>query len=799
MNRINKIVEKTIGKADFVHLHVHTDYSLLDSTIRIDALLEQAKKLGMCTVAMTDTDNISGAIEFYKNAKRVGVKPIIGCELNIAPDSQKGKNHRTESALRRFVVLAENNIGYHNLVKLTSAGYLESPFKLPCVDKVLLQKHREGLIGISACLEGEIASHLMTGKKDAAVEAARFYLSIFGKGNFFLEITENGLPIQEKVNSGIMAISKQLSIPVVAANDCHYLTRKDAETHDILRCIRSGKTLKDSNQTKFTTKQFYFRSAEEMKQLFHYCPEAINNAGMIAERCNVDLDFREFHLPQIENYPGENLDERLKIEAAEGLARRMPHILKDGEAVNQELYSKRLHEELKLLKNMGFSGYFLIVADFVRHAKNNNIAVGPGRGSVPGSLVAYAIGITNIDPVRYGLIFERFLNAGRVSVPDIDIDFCQEKRDDIIKYITEKYGKEKVARVIDFDKISARRAIKDVGRVLGISSKDVDAIAKLMPRHNGYVTNAIDYTVKTKPQLQEKERKSNSIKKLLDLSRCVEGFKSHTSTDEAGVVISDVELVENVPLCKSQSDGAIITQFFMDFLYDFGLAKFDFFGLKTLTIIKNTLGIIENCKGERINIDTIPLDDSMTYELLTLGNTGGVFQLEGAGMKKILTTMKPDCFADIIALIALYRPGVMKMIPDYIKRKLGITKITDEVPALEDILKETYGSIIYQEQVMQIAGVIGNYTMTEADIFRRVISMKKAAKMEQEKQKFFAGAKSKKISEQKANKIWEQMETFAEYGFNKSHSTAVALIAYQTAYLKAHYPVEFMAAKRKTK
>jgi len=785
-------------QAEFVHLHVHTDYSLLDSTIRIGDLLEKAKEFGMSAVAITDTDNLSGAIEFYIKARAAGIKPIIGCELNFVPDSQKGKNPQINSALRRLVVLAENNTGYHNLIKLTSAGYLESAYKFPCVNKVLLQKYHEGLIGMSACLEGEIAGHLMEGRKDVAVEAARSYLSIFGNGNFFLEITDNSLPIQAKVNAGIMEISKQLSIPVVASDDCHYLIRKDSETHDILRCIRMGKTLKDSNLTKFTTDQFYFRSAEEMKQLFHHCPEAINNAGIIAERCNVDLDFREFHLPQIENYPGENLDERLKIEATEGLARRMPHIFKDGEAVKQELYSKRLHEELKLIKNMGFSGYFLIVSDFVRYAKNNNIAVGPGRGSAPSSLDAYGTGITNIDPVRYGLIFERFLNPSRVGVPDIDIDFCQEKRGDIFKYVTEKYGKEKVAGVIDFDRMSARRAIKDVGRVLDISSKDVDAIAKLMPRHNGYITNAIDDTVKTKPNLQEKERKSKGIKKLLDLSRCVEGLKTQTSTDEAGVVISDVTLVADVPLCKSQSDGAIVTQFSRDDLYNFGLTKFDFFGLKPLTIIKNTLDSIEKNRGERINIDTIPLDDSLTYELLMLGNTDGVFQLEGAGMKKILATMKPDCFTDIIALIALYRPGAMNMIPDFIERKLGITKIPYEVPALEDILKETYGAIVYQEQVMQIASVIGNFTMTEADNLRRIMS-KKTANMEQEKRKFLVGAKGKKISDQNANKIWGQMETFAEYGFNKSHSTAYAMIAYQTAYLKAHYPVEFMAAKRKAK
>lgn len=786
-------------QADFVHLHVHTDYSLLDSTIRIDGLLEKAKEFGMSAVAMTDTDNLSGAIEFHIKARAAGIKPIIGCELNFAPDGRMGDKPHTKKALRRLVVLAENNTGYHNLIKLTSAGYLESAYKLPCVDKALLQKHREGLIGMSACLEGEIACHLKAGRKDAAVEAARSYLAIFGNGNFFLEITDNGLPIQEKINAGIMEISKQLSIPVVATNDCHYLIRKDSETHDILRCIRLGKTLKDSNQTKFTTNQFYFRSADEMKQLFHYCPEAINNAGIIAERCNIDLDFREFHLPKIKNYPGENLDERLKIEATEGLVKRMSHILRYGGVVNQELYSKRLHEELDFIKHRGFSGYFLILSDFVRHAKNNSIAVGPGRGTASSSLVAYAIGITNIDPVHYGLIFERFLSPNRLSIPDIDIEFCKERRDEIIKYGTEKYGKEKVAKIIEFGRMSARKIIKDVGRAMNIAYKDVDSIAKLMPPHVRYITNVIDDIIKMKPQLQEKERKNESIRQLLSLSRRVEALKGYCSIDESGVVISDVPLVEDVPLCKSRRGSGIATQFPMNDLFNFGLTKFDFIGLKALTIIKNTLDLIEKNRGEKIDIDIIPLNDSITYELLTLGDTNGVFELEAAGLKRILTAMKPDRFEDIIALIAMYRPEIMNMIPNFIERKLGIVKITYEAPELEDILKETYGVIIYQEQVMQIASVIGNYVMAEADILRRIMSKGKTTKLEQEKQKFLAGAKVKKISEEKANKIWERMETFAADGFNKSHSTAVAMIAYQTAYLKAHYPVEFMAAKRKAK
>ena len=786
-------------QANFVHLHVHTDYSILDSTIRIDDLLEKAKEFGMSAVAMTDTDNISGAIDFYIKAKRAGIKPIIGCELNFLPDGRMGDKPHIKRALRRLVMLAENSTGYHNLIKLTSAAHLESAFKFPCVDKVLLQKHREGLIGMSACLEGEIACHLKAGRKDAALKAARAYLAIFGNGNFFLEITDNGLPIQEKINAGIMEISKQLSIPVVAANDCHYLTRKDSEAHDILRCIRLRKTLRDTNQTKFTTNQFYFRSADEMKQLFHFCPEAINNSGIIAERCKVEFDFRELHLPQIENYPGEDLDERLKIEATEGLVKRMPDILRYSGAVNQELYSKRLHEELDIIKSIGFSGYFLIISDFVRYAKNNSIPVGPGRGSDASSLVAYATEIINIDPVRYGLIFERFLTPDRLSVPDIDIDFCQEKRDDVVKYVTEKYGKEKVAKVIDFERISARRAIKDVGKLMGISNIDVDSIVSLMPPYSRYVTNVIDDTIKMKPQLQEKEKNSDDIKKLLTLSRSIEGLNRSFSIDESGVVISDVSLVEDVPLCKSQRDGTIVTQFPTDNLYGFGLTIFDFLGLKILTAIKYTVVSIEKSRGEKIDIDRIPLNDSATYELLAQGDTKGVFELESAGIKKVLIAMKPDRFEDIIALFALQRPGTSKMIPDFIKRKSGITKITYEAPELEAILKETYGVVIYQEQVMHIANVIGNFTMAEADSLRKAISRSKTAALELAKEKFLAGAKVNKISEQKALKIWERMEKFGKDLFNKSHSTAYGMIAYQTAYLKANYPVEFMDAIRKVK
>ena len=780
------------NQSDFVHLHVHTDYSLLDSTIRIGSLIEKAKGFGMSALAITDSSNLSGAIEFYIKAKDAGVNPIIGCEINVAPGSRMERHTRMgKNVLRRLVVLAENNTGYHNLIRLASAGYLESAYPLPCVDRELLQKHREGLIGMSACLEGEIACHLKAGRKEAAIESARSYLSIFGSSNFFLEITDNGLPIQKKVNAGILEISKQLSIPVVAANDCHYLIREDSEAYNILRCIRTGKTLKDSNRTKFKTDQFYFRSADEMKTLFNHQPDAIANTMRIADRCKVDIPWGGVIIPQVEIGAGESPDEKLRKDAFSGLKDR----LKDREASLHEMYMKRLNDELSVIQSKGLAEYFLVISDFVNYAKKNHIPVGPGRGSAAGSLVLYATGITNIDPIRYGLFFERFLNPDRVSMPDIDIDFCQDGRDAIINYVTEKYGCDKVAQIITFGKMRARGAIRNVGRVLNIPYDDVDRIAKLIPN---ILNISIDMAIQSEPRLQKQERKNERVRKLFSLSRSLEFLKLHSSTHAAGIVISDVPLMERIPLCKSPKDE-IVTQYPMYDLWTLGLTKFDFLGMKSLTVINTALQFIKDGRGQELDIDKIPLDDQKTYRLLMSGKTDGVFQMASSGIKKIILNMRPDCFEDIIALIALYRPGPVNMIPEFISRKQGKTKIVYEIPELKEILKDTYGVIVYQEQVMKIANVISNYTMAEADTLRRVISRNKPDIMRQEKSKFIAGAKGKKISEQKAKKIWEQMEAFSEYGFNKSHSTAYAMISYQTAYLKAHYPREFMSAGRKTK
>ena len=780
--------------AEFVHLHVHTQYSLLDGMIRLDELFKKAKEYRMPAIAITDHGNMFGAIDFYQQAFKQGIKPIIGCELYVAPRRRFDKSASSigETA-RHLVVLVKTMQGYKNLMKLTTAGYLEGFYYRPRVDKELLKECHEGLIGSSACLHGEIADLIVRGNMDGAKTVARFYQQLFGEDNFYLEIMENGLPEQKIANAGLIEISKEFSIPLVATNDCHYLVQDHAEAHNILLCIQTGKTIEDADRMHLGTEQFYLRSAEEMQQLFSLTPQAISNTISIAERCNLSLEFNKFYLPNFEiKNPEETLDVYLERKAREGLEKLIPIIMKDNqedEAIIREKYEKRLSEELEIIKNMGFAGYFLIVSDFVKHAKHNDIPVGPGRGSAAGSLVAYAIRITNIDPIRYGLFFERFLNPNRISMPDIDIDFCQEGRDEIIRYVTEKYGKDRVSQIITFGKMQAKGVIRDVGRALNIPYGEVDKIAKLVPN---ILNITLAEAVKMEPRLAQEEKNNPQIAKLMAMSRILEGLNRHASTHAAGVVISDVPLVERVPLCSPKDD--IVSQYSMNDIQAVGLTKFDFLGLKTLTVIKNALNFIKESKGIEIDINDLPLDDKETYKLLMRGETDGVFQLESSGMKDIMVNMKPDRIEDVIALIALYRPGPMKMVPEFISRKQGKTKISYELPQLEAILKETYGIILYQEQVMQIASVIGGYTMAEADTLRKVMGKKMVAAMDKEKPKFLEGSKKQKINENKAKKIWDQMETFAEYGFNKSHSTAYAMISYQTAYLKAHYPGAFMAA-----
>ncbi|MGB4089588.1 MAG: DNA polymerase III subunit alpha, partial [Smithellaceae bacterium] len=761
--------------------------------IRLEDLFQKAREYKMPAVAITDHGNMFGAIDFYQRAYNYGIKPIIGAELYVAPKSRFEKSYAPGETAHHLIVLVKNMQGYKNLMKLTSAGFLEGFYYRPRVDKELLKECSEGLIAASACLHGEINNFILKGRIDEAKTAVRTYQTIFGEEDFFLELMQNGLPDQNIANQTLIEISKDLSIPLIATNDCHYLNRDHAEAHDVLLCIQTGKTIEDKDRMSLGADQFYFRSPQEMYELFDHIQKAVSNTVEIAKKCNLSLELNKFYLPKFEvKNPDETLDNYLERKAREGLEKRYPEILKDQEGNEEEIkakYEKRLTEELDMIKAMGFAGYFLIVSDFVKHAKHNDIPVGPGRGSAAGSLVAYATRITNIDPIRYGLFFERFLNPDRITMPDIDIDFCQEGRDEVIRYVTEKYGKDKVSQIITFGKMQAKSVIRDVGRALNIPYSEVDRIAKLVP-------NVLDITLETalkaEPRLQNEAKKDPKIEKLLAFSRILEGLNRHASKHAAGVVISDVPLVERVPLCVPKDE--IVSQYSMNDIQTVGLTKFDFLGLKTLTVIKNAIKFIRQSYNITLDIDDIPLDDKQTYELLMRGETDGVFQLESDGMKEIMINMKPDHIEDVIALIALYRPGPMKMVPEFIARKQGKTKITYELPELKGILKETYGIILYQEQVMQIASVIGNYTMAEADTLRKMMSKKKPEDMEKEKPKFVEGAKKQKINENKARKIWEQMETFAEYGFNKSHSTAYAMISYQTAYLKAHYPVAFMAA-----
>lgn len=778
--------------SDFVHLHLHTQYSLLDGMIRLNDVFKKAREYKMPAVAITDHGNMYGAIDFHKHAFEHGVKPIIGCELYVAPNKLTDRNAGERP--NHLIVLVKNMQGYKNLMKLTSTAFLKGFYYRPRVDKDLLKESHEGLIASSACLQGEIAELIVQGNIDGAKKAARHYQEIFGEENFYLEIMENGIPEQKIANAGLIEISKELSIPLIATNDCHYLEREHSEAHDVLLCIQTGKTIKDQDRMSLSTDQFYFRSPEEMYELFSSTPEALSNTVSIAERCNFSLEKGKFYLPNftVKN-PEETLNEYLERKAREGLEKLFPVILKNHEGDEEtikEKYRKRLSEELKIIEDMGFAGYFLIVSDFVKHAKHHDIPVGPGRGSAPGSLVAYAIRITNINPIHYNLFFERFLNPSRRTMPDIDIDFCPEGRDDVIKYVTDKYGQDKVSQIITFGKMQAKGVIRDVGRALDIPYSEADRIAKLVPSQPLNIT--LDEAIKNEPRLAEEEKNNPTVTRLLSLSRTLEGLNRHSSTHAAGVVISDVPLVERVPLCSSKED--VVSQYSMNDIQEVGMTKFDFLGLKTLTVIKNTVKFIKESKGIDINIDTLPLNDPKTYELFMKGETDGIFQMESTGMTDVAVKLKPDCIEDIIALIALYRPGPMKMVPEFTSRKQGETKITYELPQLENILRETYGIILYQEQVMQIASVIGGYSMAEADILRKVMSKKKAAEMDKEKPKFLEGAQKQKINEAKAKRIWEQMETFAAYGFNKSHSTAYAIISYQTAYLKAHYPVEFMAA-----
>lgn len=779
--------------SDFVPLHLHTEYSLLDGAIKIEELIEQASSYKMPAVAITDHGNLFGVIEFYKKATKKGIKPIIGCETYVAPNSRFDRSKTnldglSEEASFHLILLAKDSNGYKNLTSLVSKAYLEGFYYKPRIDKDLLEQYSGGLIGLSSCLKGEVPYYLQHGQIEKARKAALQYKHILGPENFFLEIQHNGMPEQEDVNKKLIELSQELHIPLVATNDCHYLKKEDAKAHDILLCIQTGKTVKDTKRMRMSTDEFYFKSPDEMKHAFREIPDAILNTRMIAERCKLDFILGRNLLPKYELPNGISPDSFLEDLAMNGLRAKFKGDPPDD-------YLKRLKMELQVIKKMGYSSYFLIVWDFISYARKNRIPIGPGRGSAAGSLVAYCLDITEIDPIKYNLLFERFLNPERISMPDIDVDFCKDRRGEVINYVAEKYGSDHVAQIITFGTMAAKAAIRDVGRVMDIPYADVDKIAKLVPGHN----ISIDDAIKLEPQLKELYENDQTVKELLDIAKRLEGLARHASTHAAGVVIAPEPLTEFTALYKNPSEETITTQLDMGSVESVGLLKFDFLGLKTLTVIEKTVEYIKQ-QGKEIVLSMIPLNDEKTYKLLSSGETTGIFQLESAGMRDILVKMQPNRFEDLIALVALYRPGPIGsgMIDDFIKRKKGETEVEYELPQLKEILDETYGVILYQEQVMRIANKIANFSMGQADLLRRAMGKKKPEEMEKQKEAFLKGAIANGIPEKKAARLFELMAFFAEYGFNKSHSAAYAYLAYQTAYLKAHYPVEFMTANLST-
>ena len=785
----------------FVHLHCHTQYSLLDGANKVETLLERVKQLKQPAVAMTDHGNMFGAIEFYREAMRQGIKPIIGCEIYVAPASRferKGVDKGNREYNNHLILLAMNLEGYRNLCKLVTAGYLEGFYYKPRVDKELLREHNRGLIALSACLQGEVAQALSAGQIEKAKSAAESYAAIFGE-RYYLEVQDNKLPQQEKVNRLILEIGKDLSIPVAATNDCHYGERDDAEAHDVLLCVQTGKTVQEENRLKMETDELFVKSAEQMKKGFDYCPETVDRTLEIAERCNLELEFGNYHFPPFQPPKAMTLDDYLDELARQGLGERLQSQGNaDGglrTAESSKIYEERLKFELGVIKGMQFSGYFLIVADFINYAKDHGIPVGPGRGSAAGSLVAYVLKITDLDPIRHGLLFERFLNPERRSMPDIDVDFCIRGRDQVIRYVKEKYGSDKVAQIATFGTLKAKAAIKDVGRALGFSFAETDAIAKLVPAPKQGFDYALADAIKMEPRLQELMKSDPRVQNLIQHALRLEGLTRHASTHAAGVVLSNLPLVDYLPLYVDK-EGGIVTQFDMASVEKIGLIKFDFLGLKTLTLIHDCLKLIRASRGVEIDINNLPLDDKKTYRLLCSGNTTGIFQLESTGIREMTVKIRPNCFEDLVAILALFRPGPLDsgMAEEYIKRKHGKEQIRYLHPLLEPTLKDTYGVIVYQEQVMQIAQKLAQYSMGEADILRRAMGKKDPEEMASQRERFVQGARKNKIDPKRAAEIFDQMETFARYGFNKSHSAAYALISYQTAYLKTHYPVEFMAA-----
>jgi DNA polymerase-3 subunit alpha len=767
----------------FVHLHCHTQYSLLDGAIRIDDLIRTTKSFNQESVAITDHGVMFGAMEFYDKALKAGIKPVIGCEVYVATHDMASRDQVAGYPKQyHLILLAMNNTGYQNLLKITSLAHTKGFYYKPRVDKKTLEELNEGLIALSACLQGEIPYWLVRGNDQRAKEALDFYRRVFD-GRFYLEVQDNGLADQEKVNRLILDMGRESGIPLVATNDCHYLKREDARAHEVLLCIQTQNTINDKSHMSFESDQLYLKSPEEMARGFQWAPGAVDITAEIAARCNVEIPKDVYYFPVYPAERGKSLEEIIEEKSWEGLQSRMAGNI-------PEEYSERLRVELEVIKSMGFAGYFLIVSDYIRYAKENGIPVGPGRGSAAGSLAAYSLRITDIDPIQWKLLFERFLNPERKSMPDIDVDFCQNRRDEVIEYVKNRYGPDYVSQITTFGNMKAKAVIRDVGRVLGIGYGDVDRIAKLIP---GDLNITLEAAIQAEPRLKELMESDPTVARLMEIAKALEGLSRHASVHAGGVVISDERpLCEHVPVYVDKK-GMLISQYDMKRLERVGLIKFDMLGLKTLTVIQKTL---ENLKSQGIELDIadIPLGDRLTYQLIGDGDTSSVFQLESSGMKSMLRQLRPEKFEDIIAAVALYRPGPMDLIPSYVERRHGRQAIDYPHPLLQSILEETYGIIVYQEQVMQIAQVMGGYSLGKADLLRRAMGKKIREEMAKQREIFVSGAADKGVNQDKAGEIFDLMERFADYGFNKSHAAAYALVAYQTAFLKAHHFREFMAA-----
>ncbi len=778
----------------FVHLHCHTDYSLLDGACEISKLMDLAEKQGMPALAITDHGNLFGAVQFYNEAKARGIKPIIGCEVYV---SQEGHKSRSDSdRYHHLVLLCKNQQGYRNLIDLVSTSFLDGFYYKPRIDKDLLAAHSEGLICLSACLRGDVNEAMLQKGYDDGRRLAYTYQDIFGKGNFFLEVQDHGLEQDKKLIPHLFRLSQESGIPLVATNDAHYLTHDDAHAHDALLCIQTGKVLSDPNRMKFTTEEFYLKSEEEMLKLFDGNREPLMRTWEIAEQCDLRLEKVANPFPKFEVPPEHSADTYFEWVARQGFEKRrmrLEPLARQGRLKHRlEEYTERLDNEIRIIQQMKYSGYFLIVWDFIRFAKSVDIPVGPGRGSAAGSLVAYTMGITDIDPLQYELLFERFLNPERVSMPDIDIDFCMNRRGEVIQYVTEKYGREQVAQIITFNTLATKAAIKDVGRVMDMTYADVDRLTKLVPN---VLNIKLADAIKLEPALSDHAKKDKRVAELMEVAQRLEGVARNPSVHAAGVVIAPQPLRELVPLYKTAKDE-VVTQYDMKSLDKLSLLKMDFLGLTTLTVIDEALRLLKTAKGVDIKTEELPLDDKPTYELLARGLTSGVFQFESEGMRDILRRYKPERLEDLIALNALYRPGPIQggMVSDFIDRKHGRKPVTYDLPVLKDLLEETYGVIVYQEQVMQIANVVAGYSLGEADLLRRAMGKKKPEEMKAQRERFVQGAIQRGYAKRKVEKLFELMEQFAGYGFNKSHSAAYGFVAYVTAHLKAHYPVFFMAA-----